>query len=218
MRSLDEHSKNLEDSAYRELRVLEEVDGSPNLSQRLLALKLGIALGVANILLRKLAKQGHIRMTQLGWKRWAYSVTPAGMAHKLNLTKSYVARFVDHYRRVRHVLREDLRSQPLDSESRVAIVGTSELAELAFLALRDIGVRDIEVFAPESDGRMFLAMEVQLLDSLTPERYSKIVITTPGENGHGREGLLSSGAAESQIVEMLDSHQRSVLSAQEGPK
>ena len=204
MRSADEHTKTLEDPFYRELRVLEEVDSSPDLSQRRLAYQLGIALGVTNLLVRKLAKQGYIRVTQLSWKRWAYALTPAGMTRKLYLTKAYIERFIDHYRRVRHLLREDLRSQPLSTESRVAIVGTTELAELAFLALRDIGVHDIEVFTRNADCRIFLGIPVKELGTLTPSRYAKVIFAGTGDLEGSRKELHACGVSESQIVEILD--------------
>ena len=52
------HTGNLEGDSYRELRLLEEVDSTPELSQRHLARSLGIALGVANLLVRTLVKKG----------------------------------------------------------------------------------------------------------------------------------------------------------------
>ena len=92
---------NLEGDSYRELRLLEEVDSTPELSQRHLARSLGIALGVANLLVRNLVKKGYIRTTRVGWKRWVYVLTPAGMSRKVQLTLGYIERFHDHYRRVR---------------------------------------------------------------------------------------------------------------------
>ena len=211
MRSLDEHTKDLDDSSFRELRLLEEVDSGVELSQRKLALRLGIALGVANLLVRRLASRGYIKVTQLGWRRWAYVVTPNGMARKLHLTLGYVERFFEHYRRVRYLLRDDLRSLPLNRESRVAIVGTTELAELAFLALRDIGVDDIEVFERSPERPTFLGMRVQELETIEPSIYAKIVIADFEELAASRDLLNASGEADSQMVVLLQTR-RSALS------
>ncbi len=138
MRSKDEHTEPLEGTGYRELRLLEEVDQTPDVSQRQLARQVGIALGVANVLVRRLASRGYIKVTQLRWKRWAYVLTPAGVARKLSLTLAYIDRFIAHYRRVRHLLRDDIGSLPLNEESHVALVGTTEIAELAFLGLKEL--------------------------------------------------------------------------------
>jgi DNA-binding MarR family transcriptional regulator len=203
MRSVNEHPMSLEGSIYRELRVLEEVDGSADLSQRRLANQLGIALGVANLLVKRLAKKGYIRVTQLGWKRWAYVVTPTGMARKIYLTKAYIERFVDHYQRVRALLREDLSRQHLTADSRVALVGTSELAELAFLALRDIGILDIEVFGSSEGHSTFLGMKVYDYADIAFDRYANIVLVDRPLTDGNRDGLGSLGLSDAKLVEIL---------------
>ncbi len=203
MRSSDEHSKGLEDNSYRELRLLEEVDSSPDLSQRQLARRLGIALGVANLLVRRLATKGYIKVTHLSWKRWVYVVTPRGMARKVQLTLVYIDRFMHHYRRVRQILRQDFSNLPLNKESRVAIVGTTELAELAYLALREIGVDDIDVFGTNSQGPSFLGMPVQEMGSMVAGEYAKIIVADSDHGDAAREDLYASGASESQLVEFL---------------
>ena len=204
MRSNDEQSKNLEDISYRELRLLEEVDSTPDLSQRQIARRLGVALGVANLLVRRLAKQGYIKVTHLGWKRWVYVVTPRGMTRKVYLTLGYIERFIAHYQRVRQLLREDISILPLNRESRVAIVGTSELAELAFLALRDIGVDDIEVFERSPSRVDFLGMRVQELESMVPSGYAKIVIADTTDSNSMRDELFAAGGSDEQLVEVLN--------------
>ena len=203
MRSSDEQSKNLEDISYRELRLLEEVDSSPDLSQRQLARRLGIALGVANLLVRRLATKGYIKVTHLSWRRWVYVITPRGMARKVQLTLAYIDRFMDHYQRVRHILREDFSTLPLNKESRVAIVGTTELAELAYLALRDVGVDDIDVFARNSDTPQFLGMPVRALEAIEPGEYAKVVVADSSHQDAAREEVYASGVSDSQVVELL---------------
>ncbi len=203
MRSSDEHSRGLEDDSYRELRVLEEVDSSPDLSQRQLARRLGIALGVANLLVRSLASRGYIKVTHLSWRRWVYVVTPKGMRRKLHLTIAYVDRFFDHYRRVRLLLREDIGDLMLNKESRVAIVGTTELAELAYLALRDLGVDEIEVFERNPKRQDFLGMRVQELGSIEPGEFAKVVIAVPNDADGSRNELYASGVSDSQVLELF---------------
>lgn len=57
MRSNNEH-KNIEGESNRELRLLEEAQRTLEMSQRRLAGRLGIALGVTNVLVRSLARSG----------------------------------------------------------------------------------------------------------------------------------------------------------------
>ena len=203
MRSDNERRKDLEDPTFRELRLLEEVDGSANLSQRKIAGQLGIALGVANLLVRSLAKKGYIKVNRLGWKRWAYVLTPAGIARKVNLTVAYVQRFIEHYRRVRYLLREEIQNLPLTSESRVALIGTSELAELAYLALRDMEVEDIYVYQINPTKPKFLGIKVNALANMDPEQFAKIVVAVRQDSEDVLERLSEAGASESQVVQLL---------------
>ena len=147
-------------ASYRELRLLEEIETDPEVTQRRLASKLGVALGVTNLLVRTMARKGYIRATQLSWKRWVYIVTPQGFARKVSLTLAYVDSFLGHYRRVRVLLGQELSALSLNAESRIAIYGTDELAELVYLCLRDIGVTEIEVLDQQANGRRLLGMEV----------------------------------------------------------
>lgn len=178
MRSEDEHTNKVEDISYKELRALEEIDQNPELTQRQLSRKMGVALGVGNLLLKNLAKKGYIKVTHLSWKRWIYVVTPKGMTRKLNLTLAYIESFLGHYRRVKKILKENLNSLTLNKESRVAIIGTGELAELAYLALLDIGVDEIDIYGDEDDKPIFLGMDVRYVNNMEVNGYSKIVVTS----------------------------------------
>ena len=178
MRSENEHTNKIEDVSYKELRLLEEIEQDPELSQRQLSRRMGVALGVGNLLLKNLAKKGYIKVTHLSWKRWIYVITPKGMTRKVNLTLSYIESFLGHYRRVKKILKENFNSLTLNKESKVAIVGTGELAELAYLALLDIGVDEINMFGNENDKHIFLGMNVVSIQDIEVNDYSKIVVTS----------------------------------------
>jgi DNA-binding MarR family transcriptional regulator len=205
MRSSNEHIAGLEDASYRELRLLEEVDGRPDVSQRQLARNLGVALGVANLLVRTMARKGYIKMTHLSWRRWVYVVTPRGMARKVQLTLSYVDRFIGHYRRVRTILYDDLSGLALNKESRVAIVGTDELAELAYLALRDIGVDDIDIFSRRPERPTFLGIPVREIGEIDAESYASVVLAVSGTDAveDCRGQLLGAGLPTCRLVELM---------------
>ena len=205
MRSENEHIRPLEGLSYRELRVLEEMDSTPHVSQRQLANQVGVALGVANLLVRNLAKKGYIRVSKVGWKRWVYNLTPAGVAHKVQLTFGYIDRFLDHYKRVRYSLRQHLASIPLDQHSRIAICGTNEIAELVYLAMRDMSVGHIEVFEDNPPSPKFLGMEVGSLESLIPEDHTWVILTSPSRSGPIFDTLIDQGMNPTRIVAPLDS-------------
>ena len=198
----NEHIDGLEGASYRELRLLEKVESTPEVSQRRLAHELGIALGVANVLVRNLAKKGYIRASKVRWQRWIYVLTPAGIARKVHLTVAYIERFLDHYRRVRELVREDLGSLAMDAESRIAIYGTTEMAEIVYLALRELGISRIDVF--DRDGRAsFLGMPVLDPEMMRPGDYARVMVAYNSDLERSRQELEDHGFTSEQIVALL---------------
>jgi DNA-binding MarR family transcriptional regulator len=51
-----------ETEVFHSLRTLEEIEKNPNISQRELSKRLGVALGITNALLKTLARKGLIKI------------------------------------------------------------------------------------------------------------------------------------------------------------
>ena len=203
MRSRNEQQESLEGSADRELRLLSEVQRTSQATQRDLSRRVGIALGVTNILVRGLAQKGYIRVTHAGWKRWLYTLTPAGMTRKVQLTLAYLTRFLDHYRQVRAMIAQELAPLAADGCGRVALYGRGEVAELAYLTLTEIGVGQVEVFDHGAGGLKFLGMWVQDVDTLLPADYDRVIIASlEGVEGK-QEELARLGVAQERIVTLV---------------
>jgi len=202
MRSKTEH-KEIAGDSYRELRVLVEVSKAPNLSQRRLASRLGIALSLTNILLKGLARRGYIRIVRVKWRNWMYVLTPSGIARKVQLTFAYVDSFLDHYRQIRKIINDDLQMLALDSDARVAIYGRTDLGELAFLVLRDLGVSNLDVIDNKPSNDNFLGVQVINLDTVAVANYKKIIVAFPSDMDARCQDLLDVGASSNQIVPLL---------------
>ena len=201
MRSDNEHKDVSDGASYRELKLLSEIERDPEASQRELAKRLGSALGMTNYLLRNLAQKGYIRVTKAGWKRWFYAVTPAGFTRKVQLTVSYIHRVLDHYGEVRQKLREVFDLLPLNSESKVAVYGVNDFAELVFLGLKEVGVDDIDFFAEgEQVGRRFLGMPVRELGTLPVDNYDLVIVAQLGPKDGKFTHLLDAGVQPEKVV------------------
>ena len=87
-----------EDVHFRVLRILEQ---DPEISQRELAAKLGIALGRTNYVLNALLEKGLIKLGKFSAardkRRYAYVLTPKGMARKAAITRRFLARKITEY-------------------------------------------------------------------------------------------------------------------------
>ena len=105
-----------------------------------------------------------------------YSLTPAGIARRVHLTRAYVSRFLMQYRQLRETLQEELGQAGFNPESRVALCITGELGELVYLSLRELGIEEIEIFAPQGTSTArSLGMPVHDLATLQPAEFDRVV-------------------------------------------
>jgi len=72
--------------SHRDLRVLEAVAADGRTTQRRLSHQLGIALGLTNLYLKRLARKGFIKCVNVRANRVRYLITPTGIAEKTRLT------------------------------------------------------------------------------------------------------------------------------------
>jgi len=66
MRSQDEQKDFLQSSSHRELQLLTEIESKSDVTQRQMASRIGVALGLTNVMFRNLTQKGYVRATQAG--------------------------------------------------------------------------------------------------------------------------------------------------------
>lgn len=82
-----------EEARFRILRLLAD---NPELSQREIATAVGISSGATHYLLHALVEKGHVKLSNFqaspDKRRYAYILTPRGLAAKAELTRKFLAR------------------------------------------------------------------------------------------------------------------------------
>lgn len=205
MCSYDEQQDTIADPDTRELRLLSEVLEDPEASQRVLSNRVGIALGLTNLLLKKLAQRGYIKVANAGWKRRIYSLTPDGFTRILRLTVRYVAKSLESYREVRVTLRKEIATLALNSESSVAIYGSGDFAELVYLGLREIGIEEITIYDSKSRlGETFLGLPIRDSESLELGDYDRVIIASLNRESNFNKSWLKDGFNDVRIVTFFD--------------
>jgi len=172
----------MERQVERDLEILTAIEESLPLTQRALAERLGVALGLANLYLKRLARKGCIKIVEFpkkpaARKRLRYLLTPRGMAEKTRLTYEHMAYSLNLYRRARQTLRESLGRLADGGAKRVVLYGAGEAAEVAYLTLKELGLEPVGVFARSATGR-FLGFPVRALAELTAEEFDVVIVAT----------------------------------------
>ncbi len=162
--------------ARRELTVLDAIARDKHITQRNLSAKLGIALGLTNIYLKRLIHKGYIKCINVQSNRLLYLITPQGIAEKTRLTYEFMDYSLHLYRDVRHHLSEVLKPCQ-DGNQRIAVYGTGEAAELAYLSLKEQGLEPVAIFANE-EGGTFLGMPIRGLDQHSLVQFDRLIVAT----------------------------------------
>jgi DNA-binding Lrp family transcriptional regulator len=162
--------------AHRDLKLLEAVEADSRVTQRSLANRLGIALGLTNIYLRRLVRKGYIKCVNVQSNRISYLITPRGIAEKARLTYAFMDYSLHLYGEVRQHLRTVLQDCAAAGR-RVAIYGRGEAAELAYLSLKEFGLDPVAVFDGDG-GPEFLGMPVRPLREHTEIAYDLMIVAT----------------------------------------
>jgi len=116
--------------SLRELKTLEVIAASPRISQRDLSKRLGIALGLTNACVSKMARTGLIRISRINGRSLAYHLTPAGFSAKAKLSVEYARTTVDLYRTAKQAVTEGIGALAMQGVTRIALLGAGDVAEI----------------------------------------------------------------------------------------
>lgn len=163
-------------------QILTEIETGRDISQRTLASRLGIALGMTNLLLRRLARKGLIRVSRIKANRVTYFLTPYGIAEKTRMSRQYFLKSVQLYASARE--RVGSRFHDLSKNGpwtaaepkRVVFVGTGELAEIAYVCLQET---DLELSAAVDFHDRHRFFGVPLFPSSAPQAIRDLAASAP---------------------------------------
>ena len=141
-----------------------------------------MALGLTNLYIKRLARKGFIKITDFphkpaARKRLRYLLTPKGLAEKSRLTYEHMAYSLSLYRRARQTLRESLSRLSQDGLKRIALYGTGEAAELAYLTLKELGLEPLGVFT-KAGGGSFLGFPVRPAIEIAEEKPEALILAS----------------------------------------
>lgn len=185
----------------RNLLLLSELDRDGGATQRSLATKLGVALGLTNLYLKRLARKGHIKITTIPRNRIRYLLTPQGFTEKSRLTHLYMQYSLSYYRDMRARLKEMMSMFDGSHGLRVVIYGTTELAELAYLSLREMKL-DCVGFIDGSSRESFLSCPVSSPDGIVAWQFDRVLIADLDHAAACEEQLVQLGVPREKVLRL----------------
>ena len=186
--------------AQRDLQLLNEVGQNAAVSQRSLADKLGVALGLTNLYLKRLTHKGYIKITTIPRHRIKYLLTPQGMAEKSRLTYQYMEYSLTYYRQMRERLKVILTARAKAGAKRVVVYGTGELAELAYISLREMDLT-LDGFVDGNQGT-FLSYPLWSIEELSNWEFDFVLIADLEVEKKIRTRLVRAGVPREKIASL----------------
>ena len=133
--------KSLKTHDQHNYRILSRIDSGKRITQRSIAHELGIALGLANLLIKRLVKKGYVKTGRaIKGKRIRYLLTPQGISEKTRLSIGYLENTIRLYTETKDKIRRSLLNLAgltgeENKRQRVVFYGAGEVAEIAYIAL-----------------------------------------------------------------------------------
>jgi DNA-binding MarR family transcriptional regulator len=190
---------------YRSFLLISEIAKEESLSQRELAQRLGIALGLVNSYLKNLVAKGFVRVKNFPRNRYTYLLTPQGVAEKSRLAYQHLKYFTNLYTTTRQDYLALFRTMDAGRIRKVVFCGVDEVTEIAYLSLMETDLNLVAVMDDELVGTTFFGLPVVSLASGILTGHQGIVLTSlkKGEYlrerlrrmGVGNESIFSAGAA-----------------------
>ena len=175
----------------RHLQLLNEVEQNAAVTQRSLARKLDVALGLTNLYLKRLARKGYIKITTIPRNRIKYLLTPRGVAEKTRLTYLYMQYSLTYYRDMRQRLKVVLTGLASAGAKRIVICGTGELAELAYISLREMDLTLVGFV--DGDQGTFLSYPLWPIEALPNWDFDTVLIADLEEAKRVQARLIRAG-------------------------
>jgi DNA-binding MarR family transcriptional regulator len=191
----------------RSLQLLSEISGEEPLSQRELSRRLGIAVGLVNSYLKNLVSKGFVRVKNFPRNRYAYLLTPQGLAEKSRLAYQHLNYFTSLYTVARQDYLNLFRRLENAGWHEVAFCGVDEVAEVAYLSLCETSLKLVAVLDDSKQGEMFFGLPIITITVGGGEVHAPVVISSLKRRdemtlmlnnlGVGGERIFSAGSVRS---------------------
>jgi len=190
----------MDNQDLRTLKILEEIEKDKAPSQRYLAGKLNISLGLVNSFIKRLAQKGLFKITTIPKNRVKYILTPKGATEKTRLTYKYIQYSFQFYKTARHKLRVLFSGLSVNGNLRIVFYGASDLAEIAYISLQETPIQLVGIVDDKKAGDIFMDFVILSSDRLKTISYDKILITGIEEPEEVLKGILEKGISPSKVI------------------
>lgn len=160
------------------LRLLDEFQREPMITQRALSGRLGIALGLVNAYVKRLYKKGYIKVKNLPRNRIKYIITPKGFTEKARLTYSYMYRSINYFKDIRQKIEHNYALMLAADVRNILLWGDGEIAELCYISTRGLPLKIVGVIGDKRMENGFFGNHIYSIEDLSDVEYDAILVSS----------------------------------------
>ncbi len=186
----------------RSLRILEEIEKNASPTQRELASRLNISLGLVNSFIRRLVRKGYLKIGKVSRNRIRYILTTRGFSEKSRLTYESIQHSFYFYKTARNKLKAVLEDLERQGVRRIIFYGAGDLAEIAYISLQETSLKMVATVDEFKSGERFLGHTIRHPSELDSMNYDKIIVTSIDSASAVYESLLRQAVPQPQILRL----------------
>lgn len=159
-------------------KILDEFAKESLISQRALAGRLGVALGLINAYVKRLYKKGYIKIKSLPKNRIKYIITPKGLTEKMRLTYSYMHSSINHFKHLRHKIEKTYSLMIASDIKKMLLWGDGEIAELCYISTRGLPLEIVGIIGENKSENGFFNSHVYTIEDIDSLEFDAILISS----------------------------------------
>jgi len=128
----------------REFKIIEEISRDKDLTQRKISQGLGLSLGMTNIILKRLASKGYIKVKGLNRRKVQYILTPKGFTEKTKKSYRYLLKTIHSLKEMKKKIQRLILMEYKKGKTHFVILGEGELADIVELSLKNLDKSGLE--------------------------------------------------------------------------
>ena len=166
----------------REFELINIIGKRLGSNQRDLSQQLKLSLGQTNMLIRRLASKGFIRISQLNKRKVQYLLTPKGISEKMRKSVKYTLNTINAIGLIKNRVAEILRQLYKEGHRQFYLYGEHDLRVLVELVFQELNLKDAvlteakDITTHEMDGVLLIGKEKVSVDGLNVKNHVDLIM------------------------------------------
>ncbi len=134
----------------KELKVIDSISRNSDSSQRDIAKDVGLSLGLTNILINRLIKEGYLKVRHLNTRKVRYIITPRGLKEKAKKSYKFMRRSFSVINRLKEIIIEFALNEYKKGNKEFTVLGDGELSDITELVLSALNYEDLVILRKDN--------------------------------------------------------------------